>query len=93
MRAWIRSAVPVVNPKELQRRALAQEIRNRQARARSQRQSDQHEPDVSAIDQALLRCGASRGAEAKVDGESDALTKLTSDDESRIVALIKKAAS
>ena len=37
VRAWIRSAVPVVNPKELQRRALAQEIRNREARARSQR--------------------------------------------------------
>ena len=37
------------------------------ARAQSQRQSDQHEPDVSAIDQALLRCGASRDAGAKVD--------------------------
>jgi hypothetical protein len=39
------------------------------------------------------KAAAGRGAEAKVDGESDALTKLTSDDESRIVALIKKAAS
>jgi len=35
---------------------------------------------------------AGRGAGAKVDGESDAPTNLTSDDESRIVALIKKAA-
>jgi hypothetical protein len=76
-------------------------------RERAARQSDRHAPDVSAIDQALLRCGASRdgecakdqkaaagrGAGAKVDGESDALTKLTSDDESWIVALIKEAAS
>jgi hypothetical protein len=39
------------------------------------------------------KAAAGRGAGAKVDGESDALTNLTSDDESRIVALIKKAAS
>jgi hypothetical protein len=39
------------------------------------------------------KAAAGRGAGAKVDGESDALTNLASDDESRIVALIKKAAS
>jgi uncharacterized protein YdhG (YjbR/CyaY superfamily) len=75
VRAWIRSAVPVVNPKELQRRALAQEIRNRQARARSQRQSDQHEPEDGGACQ-RAKAAAGRGAGAKVDGESDALAKI-----------------
>ena len=36
------------------------------------------------------KAAAGRGAGAKVDGESDALTKVTSEDASRIGGLIRK---